>query len=142
MQLVLEVLEDRVKKGSSVYEKGHFLVLGWVNNRRDEEVMFKILSQVWRPLVPATARCRPSCPAGPPSSGSLAHLLPAAHLDAHLIALVPQHVNNVAGCLKCLLTCRLYDQLLADRQLRHISRLHQLQLDVKYVCTATCERIA
>ncbi|KAK9800761.1 hypothetical protein WJX73_008207 [Symbiochloris irregularis] len=45
-QLVLEVLEDRVKKGSAVYEKGHVLVLGWASNRRDEEVMWKILSQV------------------------------------------------------------------------------------------------
>ena len=46
VQLVLEVLESNVKRGSKVYETGHVLVLGWVDNRRDEEVMWKILSQV------------------------------------------------------------------------------------------------
>ena len=55
MQLVLEVLEDNVKRGSDVYEKGHILVLGWVDNRRDEEVMWKILSQVHFPNGPGTS---------------------------------------------------------------------------------------
>ena len=44
-QLVLEVLEGNVRRGSSIYEKDHVLVLGWCDNRRDEEVMWKILSQ-------------------------------------------------------------------------------------------------
>lgn len=46
VQLVLEVLERNVRQGSNVYETGHILVLGWVDNRSDEEVMWKILSQV------------------------------------------------------------------------------------------------
>ena len=46
MQLVLQILDANVKQGSAVHEQGHVLVLGWVSNRKDEEVIWKILSQV------------------------------------------------------------------------------------------------
>ena len=46
MQLVLQILDANVKQGSAVHERGHVLVLGWVANRKDEEVIWKILSQV------------------------------------------------------------------------------------------------
>ena len=45
-QVVLEVLEDNVKRGSMVYETGHFLILSLADNQRDQEVIWKILSQV------------------------------------------------------------------------------------------------
>ncbi|KAK9818136.1 hypothetical protein WJX72_007697 [[Myrmecia] bisecta] len=45
-QLVLEVLEDNVKRGSKVYEKGHILVMGFCQNQRDLECVWKILSQM------------------------------------------------------------------------------------------------
>eukprot|EP00891_Asterochloris_glomerata_P004631 jgi/Astpho2/4631/Aster-x0209 len=45
-QLVLQVLEDNVKRGSRVFETGHILVLGYGENQRDEEVIWKVLSQV------------------------------------------------------------------------------------------------
>ena len=45
VQLVLQILDANVKEGSAVYEEGHVLVLGWVANRKDEEVIWKILSQ-------------------------------------------------------------------------------------------------
>ena len=45
VQLVLQILDANVKEGSAVHEEGHVLVLGWVANRKDEEVIWKILSQ-------------------------------------------------------------------------------------------------
>eukprot|EP00884_Botryococcus_braunii_P018197 jgi/Botrbrau1/5060/Bobra.37_1s0025.1 len=44
-QVVLEVLDRNVRKGSFVYENGHLLVLAWAENRRDEETVWKILTQ-------------------------------------------------------------------------------------------------
>jgi len=44
-QIVLEVIDSNVKTGSSVYEAGHMLVLAWADNRKDLEVVWKILSQ-------------------------------------------------------------------------------------------------
>lgn len=44
--LCVQNLEDNVRTGSAVFEEDHFLVLGWCNNQRDEEVIWKILSQV------------------------------------------------------------------------------------------------
>ena len=38
--------EARVRTGGAVYEEGHTLVLGWCENQRDEETMWKLLSQV------------------------------------------------------------------------------------------------
>ena len=32
--------------GSPVFEKGHVVILGWLENQRDEEVLWKLLSQV------------------------------------------------------------------------------------------------
>ena len=46
LQLVLQVLDENVKQGSNVYEKGHLLILGWLANRKDEEIVWKVLSQV------------------------------------------------------------------------------------------------
>ena len=46
LQLVLQVLDENVKEGSTVYEKGHLLILGWLDNRKAEETIWKILSQV------------------------------------------------------------------------------------------------
>ena len=46
LQVVLEVYEARVRTGGAVYEEGHTLVLGWCENQRDEETMWKLLSQV------------------------------------------------------------------------------------------------
>ncbi|KAK9810370.1 hypothetical protein WJX72_009592 [[Myrmecia] bisecta] len=45
-QVVLEVVESNVKRGSRVYEKDHVLVLGWCNNQQDLEVVWKVLAQV------------------------------------------------------------------------------------------------
>ncbi len=45
-QVVLEVLDSNVRRGSVVYETGHLLVLAWADNRRDEETVWKILTQV------------------------------------------------------------------------------------------------
>ncbi|DBA72591.1 TPA: hypothetical protein ACH3X2_010343 [Trebouxia sp. C0005] len=45
-QVVLEVLKNNVQRGSQVYEEGHILVLGFCDNQRDEELIWKILSQV------------------------------------------------------------------------------------------------
>lgn len=45
-QVVLEVLERRVSIGSPVFESGHIVVLGWLENQRDEEVLWKLLTQV------------------------------------------------------------------------------------------------
>jgi len=44
-QLVLQILNDNVSRGSQVYEKGHILVLAWATTQRDREVIWKILSQ-------------------------------------------------------------------------------------------------
>ena len=46
-QVVLEVLQRRVSIGSPVYERGHIVILGWLENQRDEEVLWKLLTQVW-----------------------------------------------------------------------------------------------
>lgn len=45
-QVVLEVLEDNVKRGSPVYETGHVLILGWCKSQRDLETVRKILQQL------------------------------------------------------------------------------------------------
>jgi hypothetical protein len=50
-QVVLEVLDRNVRKGSVVYESGHLLVLAWAENRRDEETVWKILTQVFHSLL-------------------------------------------------------------------------------------------
>ena len=56
LQVVLEVLERRVSIGSPVYERGHIVVLGWLENQRDEEVLWKLLSQVGHPTNNFTPR--------------------------------------------------------------------------------------
>ncbi|KAK9803748.1 hypothetical protein WJX73_000566 [Symbiochloris irregularis] len=45
-QVVLEVLQRRVSIGSPVYERGHVVILGWLENQRDEEVLWKLLTQL------------------------------------------------------------------------------------------------
>ncbi|EIE20310.1 hypothetical protein COCSUDRAFT_67575 [Coccomyxa subellipsoidea C-169] len=45
-QIVLQILNDNVSRGSVVYEKGHILVLAWANTQRDREVIWKILAQL------------------------------------------------------------------------------------------------
>ncbi|KAK9801967.1 hypothetical protein WJX73_003033 [Symbiochloris irregularis] len=45
-QVVLEILQRRVSIGSPVYERGHIVILGWMENRRDEEVLWKLLTQL------------------------------------------------------------------------------------------------
>ena len=55
LQVVLEVYEARVRTGGAVYEEGHTLVLGWCENQRDEETMWKLLSQVTSDLVAQAA---------------------------------------------------------------------------------------
>lgn len=47
-QVVLQVLDTNVRQGGMVYEDGHILVLSLAENQRDQEVIFKILSQVSR----------------------------------------------------------------------------------------------
>ena len=44
-QLVLQILNENVSRGSQVYEKGHILILAWAWTQRDREVIWKILSQ-------------------------------------------------------------------------------------------------
>ena len=45
-QVVLEVIEEQVARGSRIYEAGHFVVLVWGNSQRDLEAVERILSQV------------------------------------------------------------------------------------------------
>eukprot|EP00798_Chlamydomonas_sp_ICE-L_P003834 gene3834-13902_t len=45
-QVVLEVIDSNVKRGSTVYENGHTLVLGWCNSQRDVELIWKLLEQL------------------------------------------------------------------------------------------------
>ncbi|WIA29180.1 hypothetical protein OEZ86_011691 [Tetradesmus obliquus] len=45
-QVVLEGMEANVKRGSSVYESGHHLILGWCVSQRDLEVVRKMLQQI------------------------------------------------------------------------------------------------
>ena len=53
---MLQILDANVKEGSAVHEEGHVLVLGWVANRKDEEVIWKILSQARSHLGSACTR--------------------------------------------------------------------------------------
>lgn len=43
---VVQVLQANVQRGSRVYEREHLLVLAWAEAQRDQEVIWKILSQV------------------------------------------------------------------------------------------------
>ncbi|BDA43260.1 probable ion channel POLLUX at N-terminal half [Coccomyxa sp. Obi] len=45
-QVVLQVVDENVARGSRVFETGHILVLGFCDSQRDLEVVQKILSQV------------------------------------------------------------------------------------------------
>ncbi|KAK9866656.1 hypothetical protein WJX84_009216 [Apatococcus fuscideae] len=45
-QVILEVVERKVKRGSPIYEKDHVLVLGWGKNQLDQEMIWKLLSQL------------------------------------------------------------------------------------------------
>lgn len=45
-QVVLQVLDANVRQGGQVFEEGHILVLSLADNQRDQEVIWKILSQV------------------------------------------------------------------------------------------------
>lgn len=45
-QVVLELLEANVKRGSSVYETGHILILAWGSSQKDLEQIMKILHQI------------------------------------------------------------------------------------------------
>ncbi len=45
-QVVFEVFEENVRRGSPVYEEGHVLVLAWCCGQRDFEVLTKLLYQV------------------------------------------------------------------------------------------------
>jgi hypothetical protein len=47
-QVVLEVIEEQVARGSRIYESGHFVVLVWGNSQRDLEAVERILSQARR----------------------------------------------------------------------------------------------
>ena len=40
------MLQANVQRGSRVYERGHLLVLAWAEAQRDQEVIWKVLSQV------------------------------------------------------------------------------------------------
>ena len=44
-QVVLQVLDANVRQGGKVYETGHTLVLSLADSQRDQEVIWKILSQ-------------------------------------------------------------------------------------------------
>jgi tagatose-1,6-bisphosphate aldolase len=45
-QVVLEANNRNVKRGSRVYETGHYLILGWGVSQRDLEMMVKVVQQV------------------------------------------------------------------------------------------------
>ncbi|KAK9843129.1 hypothetical protein WJX74_007389 [Apatococcus lobatus] len=45
-QVILEVVDNKVKRGSPIYEKDHVLVLGWGKNQIDQEMIWKLLSQL------------------------------------------------------------------------------------------------
>lgn len=44
-QVVLEMLDANVKRGSVVYEKDHLLILSWCKSQRDVEMVRKVLEQ-------------------------------------------------------------------------------------------------
>lgn len=46
LSFALQTYERNVRTGSAVLESNHILVLGWCKNQRDEEVIWKLLSQV------------------------------------------------------------------------------------------------
>ena len=54
-QVVLQVLDTNVRQGGPVYEEGHILVLSLADNQRDQEVIWKILSQVCRHTTTASS---------------------------------------------------------------------------------------
>lgn len=101
LQLVLAILDANVKEGSAVHEKGHVLVLGWVVNRKDEEVIWKILSQASltvflpeAPLLGSTARRQLDVlhtaslqePQAPCTAGWSEDRGRGGHVDAHTAA--------------------------------------------------------
>jgi len=51
------VLQANVQRGSRVYERGHLLVLAWADAQRDQEVIWKILSQARGRGQPAPSAC-------------------------------------------------------------------------------------
>ena len=69
----MQVLQANVQRGSRVYERGHLLVLAWAEAQCDQEVIWKVLSQVRllcsralccpRPVVRNAAHCSrmPGC---------------------------------------------------------------------------------
>ena len=46
LQVVLEVLESNVKRGSMCYESGHSVVLAWCESSRDIAQLTRILTQL------------------------------------------------------------------------------------------------
>ena len=44
-QVVLQVLDTNVRQGGKVYETGHTLILSLADSQRDQEVIWKIISQ-------------------------------------------------------------------------------------------------
>lgn len=46
LQVVLEVLENNVKRGSMCYERGHTVVLAWCESSRDIAQLTRILTQL------------------------------------------------------------------------------------------------
>jgi hypothetical protein len=44
--LALQVLDSNVRRGSAVFERGHFLVLAMAGSQRDRDVLWQLLTQV------------------------------------------------------------------------------------------------
>ncbi len=42
----LQVLDSNVRRGSAVFERGHFLVLAMAGSQRDRDVLWQLLTQV------------------------------------------------------------------------------------------------
>ena len=43
-----QVLDSNVRRGSPVFERGHFLVLAMAGSQRDRDVLWQLLTQVTR----------------------------------------------------------------------------------------------
>ena len=86
-QVVLQVLDTNVRQGGPVYEDGHILVLSLADNQRDQEVIWKILSQVCRQTTTTLSATH---------GGALARLLCQLH-NPELLADLSQALSRSPG---------------------------------------------
>lgn len=97
-QVVLEVIEEQVARGSRIYESGHFVVLVWGNSQRDLEAVERILSQARcsASLFVSFRRPHPCCDA----LSTIHESSPSAHHDrVHCSPASPTAARSEIGLL-------------------------------------------